>query len=385
MSFGNFAAARLAHLGSRLLRPRLLRRMRHPQALPMSSEQAQQVIARNYRPPGRYALADPLPAAEAPLALSVIVPVWNDMAYVEACLASILGQQTRRTFEVVCIDDGSTDGTAAILERYSVDHRVVIRHQDNQGIAAARNAGLALARGRYLLFIDHDDVLAPNCIETMLATADEHGASIVKCGARFFRDDRPRGDELLVESERVVVRGELGDRLLSYRGFCWGMLIDRALFSRVRFPAGFWYEDMITRLLLLRLSRVFIYLPDVLYHHRIHAANASSAVWSDRRYKALDQLFLARDIVACSDGLGLASNVWAYRLLLSECGTFLYDRIRHLDPETHRAAFVMAAELVDQYRLRLPSSGILALHEQALTSSFAARDFELWKMACRLR
>lgn len=385
MNIKNSTAGRLARLKSQLLRPRLARRMRHPQRLAMTSEQAEQVIALNYSPPVRFAIADPLPAADPAMTLSVIIPVWNDETYLEACLDSILGQQTHHAFEVICIDDGSTDGTAAILDRYAADRGVIARRQDNQGIAAARNAGLALAHGRYVLFVDHDDTLAPGFIETMLAAAGEHGASIVKCGARFFRDDRPGRDELLVESDRVVVHGELGERLLVYRGFCWGTLFDRTVFDRVRFPTRFWYEDMITRLLLLRLGQVFVYLPDVLYNHRIHAANASNTVWSDRRFKALDQLFLARDIVACADALELTPDPWAYRLLLSECSEFLFARIARLDLDTRRAAFVLAAELVEGYRARLPQLGPLAFREQALASSLAARDFGLWEMACRFR
>ena len=103
-----------------------------------------------------------IPSQQMPK-VSVIIPVFNVEEYLGECLDSILGQ-TLREIEVVCVDDGSTDGSAAILDTYAAkDGRVKVLRQPNAGAGAARNAGLAVATGEYLLFCDPDDWCEKRC------------------------------------------------------------------------------------------------------------------------------------------------------------------------------------------------------------------------------
>lgn len=114
--------------------------------------------------------------------LSIIIPAYNAEAYLPQCLDSILAQE-HRDCEVIVVDDGSTDGTAALLEHYP-DVKVV--HQENHGMSTARNRGLDEARGEYILFVDSDDLLTAGALETLVA--DLSGEDIIAFNAKKLHD-----------------------------------------------------------------------------------------------------------------------------------------------------------------------------------------------------
>ena len=119
--------------------------------------------------------------------VSVIIPVYNVERYLRQCLDSVVNQ-TLRDIEVICVDDGSTDDSPAILASYTArDSRLVVLTQPCSGAGAARNLGMSRARGRYIDFVDSDDFLAPNVLEQRFACAEETQADIVISG--FSRYD----------------------------------------------------------------------------------------------------------------------------------------------------------------------------------------------------
>ncbi|MCR5414951.1 MAG: glycosyltransferase [Kiritimatiellae bacterium] len=114
--------------------------------------------------------------------VSAIIPVYNGELYVKRAVESALAQ-TLRDIEVICVDDGSTDGTAAILDALaSSDPRVKVLHRPNEGVSAARNAGMDAAQGRYIAFIDADDELEPEMYERLVAKAEAGNCDVVQCG-----------------------------------------------------------------------------------------------------------------------------------------------------------------------------------------------------------
>lgn len=99
--------------------------------------------------------------------ISVIIPVYNTAEYLSACLDSALSQSLRET-EFLCINDGSTDNSPEILKKYAQkDSRVRVLTQTNEGLSAARNLGIAEARGKYLCFLDSDDLILPGALQSM--------------------------------------------------------------------------------------------------------------------------------------------------------------------------------------------------------------------------
>lgn len=120
--------------------------------------------------------------------VSVITPIYNGEKYLEECIDSILGQ-TFKEFELICVDDGSTDRTNEILDRYSaLDERVHVFHQKNQYAGIARNTGMDHAKGKYVLFLDADDFFEKNMIQKMYEQIEEDGAEICVCDGYQYDD-----------------------------------------------------------------------------------------------------------------------------------------------------------------------------------------------------
>lgn len=114
--------------------------------------------------------------------ISVIVPIYNVAAYLEACIESICNQ-TYKDIEIILVDDGSTDGCYEICERYrGRDSRIRVIHKENGGLVSARKAGMRIARGQYIAFVDGDDWIEPDMYERMYRTMSEQDVDIVMCG-----------------------------------------------------------------------------------------------------------------------------------------------------------------------------------------------------------
>lgn len=122
--------------------------------------------------------------------VSVIIPCYNAQKYINQCIDSLLCQ-TLSDFEIICVDDGSTDETPVILKEYAKnDKRIKVLEQKNLYAGVARNKGLAVAEGEYVIFLDGDDFFAENMLETVCRAADEKGADAVIFGFRRFDDKK---------------------------------------------------------------------------------------------------------------------------------------------------------------------------------------------------
>lgn len=182
--------------------------------------------------------------------VSVIIPVWNGAAYLEACLKSVT-EQSVTDMEIIVVDDGSTDETWSLLTRLaSTEKRIVAVHQDNAGVSAARNAALERCRGEYIRFVDADDALPPLSMEQLVRRARENESDLVLAaytevlmGTRTPRD--------LGRSEETVDNDEFLRRLEPransfYYGVLWNKLFrgDIVRDRQVRFVEGLpWGED----------------------------------------------------------------------------------------------------------------------------------------------
>ena len=121
--------------------------------------------------------------------ISIIVPVYNSEEYLDRCLHSVLDQEFP-LYEVILVDDGSTDSSPLICDRYSsTDPRFITIHQENKGVSAARNAGINMAQGEYVMFLDSDDVLLPYALDAMIENLA--GEDVVIGGYGTFVNDVP--------------------------------------------------------------------------------------------------------------------------------------------------------------------------------------------------
>ena len=201
---------------------------------------------------------------------TVIVPVYNVETYLEKCVRSVLSQ-TEPDFEVLLIDDGSTDGSGALCDRLAQsDGRVRVIHQENQGLGGARNTGIRAARGDWLLLVDSDDWIEPQLLEKALEAGQGQEADLVMFGYRSvdqegrvlqtFVEDVPKGQALSL-SQRP-------DLLLTAPSACC-RLYRRSLLEEtgILFPPRVWYEDMRTTPKLLCKARQVVFLDFVGYNY----------------------------------------------------------------------------------------------------------------------
>lgn len=115
------------------------------------------------------------------LAISIIVPVYNVEKYLNRCLDSILNQ-TFTDFELILVDDGSTDNSGIICDEYKTkDNRIKVIHKENGGLSSARNAGLDIARGRYIGFVDSDDFISKDMYQILYNEAEKNKADMIMC------------------------------------------------------------------------------------------------------------------------------------------------------------------------------------------------------------
>lgn len=192
--------------------------------------------------------------------LMVIVPVYNVEAYLESCVTSVLNQKTHYTYQTVFVDDGSTDSSGIILDRMVSAPHIVI-HQDNHGVSAERNLALHSLSGRYVMFVDSDDYLAPDAVEKLVAAADQYQADIAECGYADFNEEGIFARTAHGTETRMISNREL-------YGFPWGKVIRYELLREFCFPVGYWYEDTVMATLLHPQSSRSVGIPDILYYYR---------------------------------------------------------------------------------------------------------------------
>ena len=119
--------------------------------------------------------------------VSIIIPVYNTEKYLKQCLESLINQKTEFKYEIICVNDGSTDNSEKILEQFSEDIQHI--YIKNSGPGAARNLAIQKAKGQYLLFVDSDDYVSENFVQRMTEEAIQNNADVVICNFYRFKTD----------------------------------------------------------------------------------------------------------------------------------------------------------------------------------------------------
>ena len=219
--------------------------------------------------------------SDTPL-VSIIVPVFNVADYIDDGLHSILQQDFPGAYEVILIDDCSTDGSIDICRRYASDHAGIfylIECEKNAGVSAARNLGLERARGRYLMFVDPDDVLPPSAISSLFEAAEKYTADIVKGNLVLFDEQgrKPAPDRVprttLLEGEDVLTALYEHRRI---RGHIAGKLLRRDRFGEVRLPVGVrMAQDLLYFSEVFAQARSLVLLNEDVYFYRKHGSGST--------------------------------------------------------------------------------------------------------------
>lgn len=215
--------------------------------------------------------------------VSVIVPVYNVEDYLEQCLKSICGQTLSR-IEIIIIDDGSTDSSGRICDAFAAnDSRIRVIHKKNEGLAAARNDGIALARAEYIMFVDSDDWVEPGFCELPYHIAEENDVDLVAFGIRKINKRGKPARQNKFPTEGIISKE---DALMNYWRLVdvvvWNKLYRREIFEGILFPVGHLSEDTAVTHRLIQKSDTIFLLDRELYNYREQRPGSITEVKSRR-------------------------------------------------------------------------------------------------------
>ena len=203
--------------------------------------------------------------------ISIIVPIYKVETYIKKCVDSILNQ-AYKNLEVILVDDGSPDNCGDICDEYSlIDNRVKTIHKKNGGLSSARNAGLDVASGDYIGFVDSDDWIESDMYESLYKTLTERKADISVCGRYIVEDGRittiSDTEEVQVFTKQEALSQLVLDEYNGIKNFAWDKLYKKELFENIRYPEGKYYEDIFTTYKLFSLSNMIAEIKSPKYYY----------------------------------------------------------------------------------------------------------------------
>lgn len=367
--------ARLGSVSLKVLVPFL---RRFGQTAGMTEAEALDLLSLHSPDPRSTAFSEDILPEQAPdLDLDIIVPVYNVAPYLRDCVASVFSQETHFRFRAIFIDDGSTDQCGRILDEYPADPRMLVIHQENQGLSGARNTGIARSAARYLLFLDSDDLLAPGAVEQLLSAAYAHNAALVQgCFATFADGKTPRRE--LSFPAPVTVNPPLNP----LPGYAWGKLIRRDCFSHLRFPKGYWYEDTINAQILfpilLKNRETVVGIDHIVCHYRQNPQGISRV--AQGKPKALDSFWITKALYSDRPLFSLENSQFDYEaaldMILLTC-----ERTQRQPEDVRQALMVQWGVFL---RSEFPGFHTGRKSLEALEEALYHGNFPLYSMCCQL-
>lgn len=226
--------------------------------------------------------------------VSVIVPVYNVEKYLEACIISIC-KQTYQNLEIILVDDGSKDGSGELCDKYAeLDKRITVIHRENGGLSAARNSGINNALGKYIVFVDSDDMIHERMIEILYQNLKTHDADISICSHKLIDEDvfceNIKNEKLMRPTENIYTGRECIKKFYD-KDFSVDMVImcnklyRKEMFDILRFPEGRIQEDEYVNYQILYPVKKCFYTNLQLYYYRQRSGSIMNDVKVGRRFE----------------------------------------------------------------------------------------------------
>jgi len=212
--------------------------------------------------------------------LSIIVPVYNVEAYLKECLDPLLNLNIDN-YEVIVVNDGSQDSSQEIIDTYH-DKKLISLIKENGGLASARNYGLNYARGKYLCFVDSDDIINPSFYEEAINLLENDEADLLLGDLKYFYPESDKEDR--VESALKGWADEINKDLLLSPLFSWNKIYRHELFKKLEceYPEGLWYEDIPVTLKYFVNSHSILYLDKVMVNYRQRSSSILGSSYSEK-------------------------------------------------------------------------------------------------------
>ena len=231
--------------------------------------------------------------------VSVILPVYNVEKDLENCLNSILNQSFK-DFELIMVDDGSKDRSGIICDSYAkIDGRIKLIHQENMGLSMARNNGIDIAKGEYIIFIDSDDSIDRHTIQILYDNLVENDADISVGDYEAIYESGKIEDEEKENNISILSNIEAVNKILDKNSIkmivAWCKLYRRELFETIRYPKGKYHEDeFVTYKLLYKAERI-VETDAKLYYYNQRDESITGSKYSLKRLEKLEGLKEAID------------------------------------------------------------------------------------------
>lgn len=225
--------------------------------------------------------------------ISIVVPIYKVERYLRQCIESIQ-KQTYTNLEIILVDDGSPDQCGNICEEYAKeDSRIVVVHKENGGLSDARNAGIKIAKGKYIAFIDSDDYIEKNYVEFLYYAITENRVDIAQCGINQVTEE----GRLLKTTTEDVDSVKTAEEILE--GMCqeewnnvvvWNKLYARKLFENIQFPKGKIHEDEFTTYKIVYTVEKVAVICEPLYNYRNNNNSITKRKFNQKTLDGLEAL-----------------------------------------------------------------------------------------------
>lgn len=322
-------------------------------------------------------LDSPLSQRDARIDISVIIPVYNVEKFLRASVISVMSQETNAKIEVICINDGATDGSAAILSDLEATYpNLKVVSQKNAGLSAARNTGIEIALGRYFMFLDSDDILLSGAIETAFRLITETKSDIVIGAYKTFVTN----DEItkfVLNNKKSYEVSELSD---IRDGYAWGKLYARELFSTVRYPKGYQFEDTITKPLIYRLAKKIVITETAFVAYRINA-NSLTVKQNKDKFAAIHMLWLVELVSDYYCHLKLPKDAYFNNFVIEHFTRVLVMRSANMPAETISLVFEYLRDKAFELKQTAPGNSFQDRAWQAVVNGDIRKWFFYSKMA----
>lgn len=227
--------------------------------------------------------------------VSIIVPVYNVEKYLKECIESLINQ-TYKNIEILLIDDGSTDNSKSICDNYSKKYEFIYTiHKKNGGLSSARNLGIETSKGDYLCFVDSDDFVSKDYVESMLNNLVKHSVLISACGMCHYYDNG-RIEEYNFQNIDQIFIGDDAQIYLNVLGYynvsAANKLFSRDLFKSIKFPLGFKSEDWFVMYKLIEKAGSIYYNSNSKYYYR----QRIGSITHDANNVNTDSVFAAKEV-----------------------------------------------------------------------------------------
>lgn len=219
--------------------------------------------------------------------ITVVIPIYKVERYLSKCVDSVLGQ-TYENMEIILVDDGSPDRCGQICDEYALkDNRIIVIHQENQGLSGARNSAISISKGEFITFVDSDDYIDRNMIKTMYKQMVEDNADMVVTALESFFEDGTRisnahGGRIFKLSKEQALDCFLFNDYLT--PCACGKLYKSTLWNDIRFPQGKLFEDQFTIYKVIDLCKKVVYMSTPMYHYRKRDGSIGHSNFSERTY-----------------------------------------------------------------------------------------------------